>query len=268
MWALALICVGLILAFFVIPRLRLQRVLSRAFPSHHAKILRRYVPQYRHMPVDLQLQLKQRVKQFLFEKTFVGCNGLEITDEMRVCIAGRACLLLLNREAEVFPKLTHILVYPDVFHVPRQQVQMGGVVTEVAHSLSGESWSDGRVILAWQEVLRSSVDDGRAHDVVIHEFAHQLDSEDGSTDGAPSLPSRRAYQDWAKVFSGEYDRLCQAIEQGYQTLIDPYGASNPAEFFAVCSETYFYQADLLAHYHPELFQQLYQYYRVDPRDWK
>lgn len=268
MWALALIVTILVLVFVVYPRWRLQRALRSAFPSHYSKILRRHLAPYRHMPADLQLQLKQKIKQFLHEKTFVGCNGLEVTDEMRVTIAGRACMLLLNRETEVYPRLTHILIYPDIFQVPRKETQVGGVVVEHSQTLAGESWSDGRVVLAWHEVLHPSVEDGRAHDVVVHEFAHQLDSEDGVTDGAPPLPSTKAYRAWAAVMSREYERLQSSVQTGIETLIDPYGTTNPAEFFAVCSEAYFYESDALAYYHPHLYQEFYKFYRVDPRDWK
>lgn len=268
MFALAVIVILLVLMFVVWPRIRLRQVLAKAFPSNYAKILRRNLPQYRYMPTDLQLQLKKRIKQFLHEKTFVGCDGLNVTDEMRVTIAGKACLLLLNRDAEVYPDLTHILLYPGAFVAQRREVQSGGVVTHTNQGLSGESWSDGRVVLGWDQVLANDLDQPHGHDLVLHEFAHQLDSQTGSTNGAPLLKSADAYQIWSKVMTHEFEQLQTDMEQGFQTIIDPYGATNPAEFFAVTTEAYFRRADALAQYHPALYQQLYTFYRVDPRDWR
>lgn len=270
MWLLALIAVALIIGFFVLPQLRLRYVLAKAFPSAYSKILRQNLPGYSRMPTHLQMQLKRRIRQFLYEKTFVGCGGLEIDDEIRLTIAARACLLLLNREVDVYPKLTHILVYPSAFIVPRQQMAAGGIVTHTNQTLSGESWSDGRVILAWDQVAHNS-DNSRnenmGQDVVIHEFAHQLDSEDGSVNGAPVLPTTASYRSWSQVMAQEFERLKRALAQHEETLIDPYGATNPAEFFAVSSEAFFKKSHELAYHHADLFELLKAYYRVDPREW-
>lgn len=267
MWLIPLIVIALILGFFVIPQLRLRYELSKAFPSAFSKILRRNLPGYSRMPTDLQMQLKRRIRQFLYEKTFVGCGGLEINDEIRVTIAARACLLLLNREMAVYPKLSHILVYPSAFIAPRQQMAEGGIVTHTNQTLSGESWSDGRVILAWDQVVNNPRNEEMGQDVVIHEFAHQLDSEDGSVNGAPSLASTAAYRSWVQVMTQEFDNLQGAIERNEMTIIDPYGATNPAEFFAVSTEAFFKKSHELAYYHASLFALLNAYYRVDPREW-
>lgn len=268
MWLLASLTVLLLLVFVVIPKLRLRYVLMRAFPHHFSKILRKNLPGYSRMPTDLQMQLKRKIRQFLHEKTFVACADLEMNDEIRVTIAAKACLLLLNRESEVFPKLSHILVYPSAFVVPRQRVVGGGIVTHTNQTLSGESWSDGRVILAWDQIVNNPHNEEMGQDVVIHEFAHQLDSEDGSTNGAPVLPSTVAYRQWSQVMEREFLRLQSAIDQQEETVIDPYGASNPAEFFAVTTEAFFKKSAVLATEHPELFKVLQAYYCVDPREWK
>ncbi|GGW98697.1 M90 family metallopeptidase [Undibacterium macrobrachii] len=267
MWLLAFIVLALILGFFVVPQLRLRYVLTRAFPSAYSKILRQNLPGYSRMPTDLQMQLKRRIRQFLYEKTFVGCGGLEINDEIRVTIAARACMLLLNREMDVYPKLSHILVYPSAFIAPRQQMAAGGIVTHTNQTLSGESWSDGRVILAWDQIVNNPQNEEMGQDVVIHEFAHQLDSEDGSVNGAPGLASTTAYRNWSQVMTQEFDNLQSAIERNEMTIIDPYGATNPAEFFAVSTEAFFKKSHELAYYHASLFALLNAYYRVDPREW-
>lgn len=264
---LLLILVLLGLGIFVLPKLRLRHVLSQAFPLNYSKILRKNLAGYTRMPTDLQMQLKKRIRQFLYQKTFVGCGGLTITDEIRVTIAGKACLLLLNRESDVYPQLTHVLVYPSAFVAPRTQMNSNGIVTHTNQGLSGESWSDGRVILAWDQVAHNPDNEARGQDVVIHEFAHQLDSETGTTNGAPALKSAAAYKAWSTLMEREYAQLHQAIANDIATIIDPYGATSPAEFFAVVTEAFFKKSRDLAHYHPALYEQLRAYYQVDPCDW-
>ena len=240
---------------------------------------------YRQLPADLQQQLRRRILVFLAEKPFLGCAGLEVTDEMRVTIAAHACLLRLNRGGALFPELKQILVYPGAFVVDRVHAAPGGVLREQRRALAGESWSQGQVILSWQDVLDGArvVDDG--HNVVLHEFAHQLDQESGAANGAPRLGSRAAHARWADVMGREFAalqtriRACDAAS-AWDTwhapsapadeppeLISDYGATNPAEFFAVVTEVFFEQAPALARQHPELFAVLRDYYRVDPRDW-
>lgn len=250
-----------------IPGYRLRRALRRPFPARFAAILRQNIPAYSGMPTELQQQLQQLVRQFLHQKKFVGCDGLQITDEMRVTIAGKASLLLLNRPPRVYPGLDLILVYPSAFIVPRSEIGLGGIVTHGHQNLSGESWNDGRVILAWDHVLRGVADPDSGHDVVLHEFAHQLDSESGSTNGAPLLPSRARYRNWSQTLTREYANLQLAIEYQSETVLDYYGATSPAEFFAVATETFFERPARMAESHPALFDEFSKYYRVDPRDW-
>ncbi|MFZ6657839.1 zinc-dependent peptidase [Undibacterium sp. TJN19] len=264
---LLLAMVLLILGVFILPRARLRYVLSQAFPLNYSKILRKNLPGYAKLPTHLQMQLKRRIRQFLYQKTFVECAGLIMTDEIRVTIAGKACMLLLNRASGVYPQLTHILVYPTTFVAPRTQTNGDGIVTHTNQGLSGESWSDGRVILAWDQAAHNPETEARGQDVVLHEFAHQLDSETGATNGAPALKNAAAYQAWSQVMEREFMQLQQAIASDVPTVIDPYGATNPAEFFAVITEAFFKKSRELADFHPALFAQLNAYYRVDPREW-
>lgn len=270
MWWIGCILISVICALVLVPKWRLHQVLGKAFPLPYSKILRRNLPGYSRMPTDLQMQLKRRIRQFLYQKKFVGCDGLQVTDEMRVTIAARACLLLLNRETEVYPDLSHILLYPGVFVAPRSQMLDGGVVTHTNQGLSGESWSDGRVILAWDQIVPPTPEQAAAlagQDVVLHEFAHQLDSESGSTNGAPVLAGKNAYAHWSDVMQRAYERLQHALSQQQETVLDPYGATSPAEFFAVATEAFFRKTHALAEAEPELYGLLRQYYRVDPLDW-
>ena len=262
----AVLAVGLVLALGL-PKWRLQRVLARPMPAAWRAIMLRNIPIYARMSGDLQHQLDQRVQQFLFQKKFVGCAGLEVDDEMRLTIAGQACLLLLNRASRVYPELHTVLVYPTAFLVPRKHVDEAGVVTEARQDLLGESWGDGRVILAWDHVQGGAADWADGQNVVLHEFAHQLDSESGSNNGAPYLGSETNYRNWSEVLSRDFANLCTDAMYRQPSVMDHYGATSPAEFFAVATETFFEKPWQMAQRHPELFSELFKYYRVDPRAW-
>ncbi|WP_348696067.1 M90 family metallopeptidase [Duganella fentianensis] len=249
------------------PRWRLRRVLAQPLPAAAQATLERYLPVYRRMPPDLQQQLQRLIRQFLHEKKFIGCEGLEVTDEMAVLIAAQACLLLLNRPSKVYPALHTILLYPTEFVAPRAHVGPGGVVTPGHQSMLGESWDDGRVVLAWDAVLRGMADWSDGHNVVLHEFAHQLDSESGRANGAPYLGNPASYREWSEVLTRDYNNLRLHALYRQDTVMDPYGATSPAEFFAVATETFFEKPYQMAEHHSELFAELSKYYRVDPRQW-
>jgi Mlc titration factor MtfA (ptsG expression regulator) len=250
-----------------LPRWRLRRALARPIDPTWRAIMRRNLPIYPRMAPDLQQQLHRMVKQFLHQKKFVGCAGQEITDEVRVTIAAQACLLLLNRPSRVFPSLHTVLVYPTAFVVPRKQVDEAGVITEARQDLLGESWGDGRVILSWDHVRHGAHDWTDGQNVVLHEFAHQLDSESGSNNGAPFLGSPSRYREWAEVLSRAFESLRHDAMFQQQSVLDHYGAQDPAEFFAVATETFFEKPYQMAERHPDLFDEFHKYYRVDPRDW-
>jgi len=265
----AMIAGGLLLAWGL-PRWRLRQAMKRAMTASELAVLERNVVQYRGMPQARREELQRLVKRFLHEKTFVGCAGLEVTDEMRLTIAAQACLLLLNRATDVYPGLHAVLVYPGAFLVPRKEVDAGGVVTETRQDLLGESWGDGRVILSWDHVRRAGQEIQEAegaHNVVLHEFAHQLDSESGSTNGAPALGSRERYRRWSETLARDFAQLRRDTWWGYRDVLDPYGASSPAEFFAVATESFFEKPHALAARHPELYAEFERYFRVDPREW-
>lgn len=272
----ALACVLVVVAgaalWWLAPRWRLRRALSRPLPAAALDILACNVVQYRGMPVELQVQLQTLVRQFLHQKTFVGCAGLDITDEMRVTIAGQACLLLLNRTTRVYPELDTILVYPDAFTALRKEVDAAGVVHDAPRGLLGESWGDGRVLLSWRHVRRHDHAEPGAQNVVLHEFAHQLDSESGSNNGAPYLGSAESYRSWSAVLSADFAALRRDAMFGHgdhegDAVLDHYGATSPAEFFAVATESFFEKPWALAARHAALYGEFLKYYRVDPRAW-
>jgi len=244
-----------------------NKIRQRPFKKSWRKIIQQRMPYFRQMPADLQLQLKQHIQVFLAEKEFVGCNGVKITDEIRITVAAQACLLLLNRKTDYYPKLKTILVYPRAFIKQQQNIHADGVQHSKAIALAGESWEFGKVVLSWQDTLDGAEipDDGR--NVVIHEFAHQLDQENGKANGAPILDKRQNYQSWSAVFSKQFEQLKMQAKNGIPSLFDYYGATNPAEFFAVSSEVFFEQSQQFSQHYPSLYQQLKQYYQVDPLHW-
>jgi len=237
------------------------------FPASWRKILKRNVPYVRSLPADLQLQLKRLIRVFVAEKSFVGCGGLVITDEIRITVAAQACLLILSFPNYYYPNVHQVLVYPDAFVVNRDYTDGIGILQNQSQVLSGESWAHGQVILSWQDTVdgAATVDDGR--NVVIHEFAHQLDQEKGYANGAPNLMSRERYQRWSDTLGAEFARLQSQVSRQEPSLFSAYGTTNPAEFFAVISETFFEQPRRMAEEHPELYSQLGAFYRLDPLSW-
>jgi Mlc titration factor MtfA (ptsG expression regulator) len=252
---------------FYIPIWRKRWIQNRPFPEQWNAILVSNLPIYSVLNTDEKTRLQQLIHLFIAKKRFEGCAGLEITDEIKVTIAAEACLLLLNHpKTAVYPKLFSVLVYPTAFKTKREQLGEDGAVSMASHNLLGESWSNGKVILSWDDVVSGASDFTDGHNVVLHEFAHQLDSQSGSTNGAPPL-RRNTYVSWAKVLSGEFEKLRGASFRRHKTVMDHYGATSPAEFFAVATETFFEQPQQLYQKHPELYEELRIYYQTDPRHW-
>lgn len=262
----------LLIAWFIWqPRLvthRRERQQAEAIPPAWRAIVRRNVPLAASLPADLQVQLRRHMQVFLAEKAFVGCQGQVIDDEVRVTIAAQACLLLLNRPTDYYPSLRQVLVYPSAFAVDIEHTDEIGVVQSGRDWRAGESWQEGQVILSWEDVLRGAADPHDGWNVVIHEFAHQLDSESGLTNGSPALPNRERQASWSRVMQAEFDALVNAVERGEEdTFLDPYGASDPVEFFAVVTEAFFEQGPELRAQHPPLYEELQAFYRVDASAW-
>ena len=180
-----------------------------------------------------------------------------------IALLAASCLLLLNRETKWYPRLNTILVYPSTYVGPDRGTYGG----EAESVRLGESWDTGVVVLAWDSVKRGALNFDDGHNVTLHEFAHQLDQEDGNADGAPILEQRSSYRAWARILSREYERLIKRSKRGRSSVMDSYGATNPAEFFAVATETFFEEPEQLSKKRPELFEELKAYYHVDPREW-
>ena len=243
---------------------RRAKLKSASFPAAWEGILAENVSYYRYLPPEDQAELRGHIQVLIAEKNFEGCGDLTITDEIKVTIAGYASILLLHRDAEYYPRLSSILVYPDVF-IARVNGPMDDMdFMDEDDVRLGESWNTGAIVLAWKPILQAARSRGTAQNVALHEFAHQLDLEDGVTNGVPELDDDEAYEDWARVMGGAYEALWKDIEQNRLTFIDEYGATHPAEFFAVLTETFFLRPHTLQRKHPDIYEVLREYYRQDP----
>lgn len=266
---MAIVFLVLVVVFFVVwriyKRLKRKAAIEAPFPLEWTEILQNNYPVYQKLPPDLKDNLHQKIQTFLFDKLFEGCGGQEITDEIRVMIAAQACMLIVNRDVECYPRLRTVLVYPTTY-VAKEKESFNRDKTSNSVRL-GESWTIGTVVLAWDSVKKDAfkMDDG--HNVTMHEFAHQLDQEDGYGDGIPVLGHYSAYSLWAEIFLEEFERLKQKTLQGKDDILDQYGATNPAEFFAVATETFFERPEQLSKAHPGLFKELEAYYQINPLTW-
>lgn len=208
-------------------------------------------------------ELAGLIQIFLAEKSFEGCGGLELTDTIKLIIAAQACLLLLHRDTDIYPGVDAILVYPGAYKATTTD-RDGAIVREGEQARLGESWTRGVVVLAWDHVLSGAARPEDGQNVVLHEFAHQLDGEDASMDGAPALGTRARYTAWARVLGDEFKQLADTLHAGRRSDIDAYGATNPPEFFAVITEMFFEKPRALQRRHPELYAELAGFYRQDP----
>ncbi|MCK5113883.1 MAG: zinc-dependent peptidase [Phycisphaerae bacterium] len=248
---------------FGFKRRRREKIRQQPFPQEWIDILNKNVSYYSLLKPEEQAELHGDILVFLAEKNIEGCAGLEITDEIRLTIAAEACMLLLNRDTKFYPSLKTILVYPHHYSTESMQSANGLVIGGVS-TRAGESWHRGPVVLSWDDVRAGTADIHDGHNVVFHEFAHQLDDERGGTDGAPALEKRSMYVAWARVLGNEYTKLLDDIEHHRRNSIDSYGGTNPAEFFAVVTETFFEKPRVLQRKHPELYDQLKGFYHQDP----
>jgi Mlc titration factor MtfA (ptsG expression regulator) len=244
---------------------RRERLRAQPVPSAWHAILARNVPIFGKLPPEDRIELLGHAQVFLAEKNFEGCGGLELTDEIRVTIAAQACLLLLHRKTDYYPLLTSILVYPSGYTLPGDRYLGGHVWEEGGGDMLGHTERQMRsLVLAWDAVKRGGLDPSDGQNLVLHEFAHQLDFEDYGADGAPALATRSEYREWARVMKKEFEALRAAAEADLPTMLDIYGATSPAEFFAIVTEAFFERPRALRERHPELYGALGQFFRQDP----
>ncbi len=240
-------------------------LLSSGLDDWERAVLYDQVPLIRRLPFELHEALEGKIRLFLHQVEFIGCNGLEVTDEMRLSIAGQACLLIVNTDTW-YSHLRTILIYPGAFK-SRFREQDGFVVAEREVIRAGESWSRGPVILSWSHTEQGAENDRDGHNVVLHEFAHQIDDLSGRTDGAPVMGPGQSFEDWVRVFVPAFEKLVRDTEAGRRGLFDPYGATGQQEFFAVAVELFFEKPRELHAEEPAIYAELQKLFRLDPRSW-
>jgi Mlc titration factor MtfA (ptsG expression regulator) len=242
-----------------------KRLKARPFPNEWMKSIKHNVAFFTRLSAPDQSELLDAVQIFLAEKSFEGCAGQEITDEVRVTIAVQACLLLLHRKTDYFPRLLTILVYPSTYLADEQRPITAEIWEEGKSHRAGETGRTmGSMVLAWDAVKSGAADPSDGKNVVLHEFAHQLDYENFAADGTPALATRQQQLAWREVMRTEFASLRAAEATGIPTLLDTYGATNAAEFFAVSTEAFFERPLRLRSQHPRLYSELQSYFRQDP----
>ena len=254
-----------------------RRSESQPIPARWLSLLHQFVPATHHLSDAARLKLLRSARELIRTRHWEGARGLVLTEEIQLMIAAQACLLTLALPGEPFPGIREILVYPRTF-VPRQtrdpRKWLQASEPQRAQPLEGESWGNGVMVLAWDAVLEAARDPADGSNVVLHEFAHELDYERHLTaglelsrigDGAANMtPSVADPDEWRHVLQASYERLCGRIEADVPSALDDYGATNIAEFFAVATETFFEQPAELAREEPELYAQLRGLYQQDP----
>ena len=246
---------------------RRKKLLSTPCPTGWEEYLRHNVAHYRWLDARERKTLLDLIRVFVAEKRWEGCGGLALTDEIQVTIAAQACLLILGLPNELYRNVHSILVYPSTVVPPQRQLGAFEVPTKPVEGplpILGQAHLRGPVILVWDAVKRTGRHPESGHNVVYHEFAHKLDMLDGRADGTPPLHGRAEYQRWARICSREYRALREQAKHGRRSLLDSYGATNEAEFFAVATEQFFDQPGALHSRHPELYEVLQAFYRQDP----
>jgi len=265
--AAALVALAAILLPPAIQRRRRRHTAAQSLSASQRACIARNVPCADSVPDGLRVRFEGLVRTFLAEKEFVGCNGLVITDEIRVTIAAHACLLLLGRPGRIYDELRSILVYPSTFWVNDEVEDEAGIVMPRRRELSGESWDSHRIILSWEDVAESGAMPADGYNVVLHEFAHYLEAE-GLGLAAGQSAAMRTMSSWLAELRAEYARFVGALEHDDAVFLDPYAAEDEAEFFAVSTEDFIERPRSFREASPAHYRLLTEYYGIDPASWQ
>jgi MtfA peptidase len=246
-------------------RQRRKRLRAQPVSGEWVAAIRRNVLFFQRLAPADRRELLGHLQVFLAEKRFEGCAGLALNDEICLTIAAQACLLLLHRTTDYFPRLLTILVYPSAYLAEEREPVDENVWQEQTVTRLGETGRQlGSMVLAWDAAKSGAADPSDGRNVVFHEFAHQLDYENYAADGVPGLATRDQQTSWGAVMRIEFASLRAADETGIPTLLDNYGATSPAEFFAVATEAFFERPCALRQRHPRLYAEFARYFRQDP----
>ncbi len=242
------------------------RLLKRIgyFPKRYEEILNKEFPLYQKLPNELKSRLKACILTFIKGKEFIA-RGVQIDDEKRVIVAANACLLIIGHDRCEYRHVKSIFLYPEAVF-KREKIERGWIVTEQNQILLGEAWQGGEVILSWRDVIAGDLNPNDGKNVGLHEFAHQLDMEDGVADGTPPMPMK-LYSRWVHIMNREYEKIKSLYEKGKRSILDRYAITNAAEFFAVATEVFFEKPKKLQKEEPELYELLKSYYNLDPASW-
>ena len=248
-------------------RRRLEKLFNAPLDSRYIELLQEHVTIYSKLPNVLRDELHGHINIFLDRKNFIGKSGVEISDLIRIVVAGNACLLLLRGNNRRFSGFSSILIYPDTYEA--HDVRHDGLITTRRPSKrAGESWMRGPIVLSWSDVYAGSINAADGHNVVIHEFAHKLDEQSGHMNGLPVLQENSHYEQWSAVLTEEFDALHARAKKRKNKVLDEYGTVSPAEFFAVATESFFEKPVQMKKRLPELYEQLQTFYNVDPASWQ
>lgn len=243
---------------------RRRKLEEEPFPDEWLQIIRHNCQHYSTLTPSEHIRLMRDVRWFIDEKSIEVSLGLVLTDEMRVTVAVHASLLGLGFDEPPFDRLTSIILQPDVYVGTRVVRESSGLELHSQEERLGEAWRNGPVLLSWQDVVRQCRDEPDGHNVILHEFAHLLDMADADADGIPPLDTEEQFRTWLDVTRIEYRRLVHHASLGRRTLLDWYGSTNEAEFFAVATETFFEQPVEMQQVHPRLYDVLRVFYKQDP----
>lgn len=244
--------------------LRRRWILRKPFPESWQNILDRNVPYYRRLPRHYRETLKKRMMVFMNEKLFEGCGGLELTEKIRVVVSAYACILLLEEPSDYYPDLQAILIYPGDYVAPVQTEDRAGIITKGSEARKGESWSVGSIVLSWNDIQENIYQRNNRKNLIFHEFAHQLDQRYGLTAGISEEGDVYQENEWNNVISKAFKDLRTKARRSQHSVLDMYGATNPAEFFSVATEAYFENPRKLRSEHSALYNMLKSFYGVDP----
>lgn len=242
---------------------RRKKIRSKAFPKKWKIYISKNVAHFHRLSKDDQAKLIQLTQVFIAEKNWEGCGGLELTDEIKVTIAAQACLMILKIPHNYYENVDSILVYPSTVMSPERELGVFEIAQEPrgkATPIIGEAHLGGPIILSWDSVKWMSLDPDSEQNVVYHEFAHQLDMLDGVADGTPEFRDPSKKKQWVEICAKEFLELRKKADQGIHTFLDPYGATNEAEFFSVITEHFFNHPNELKKFHPSLYQVLSDFY--------
>ncbi|MEO1563229.1 MAG: M90 family metallopeptidase [Pseudomonadota bacterium] len=251
--------------FWFLSRRSLSHTVQEPLSDAEKAFLVAHVPILRLLPEDLWPKLDTNIQRFLRQITYYGCDGQEVSREMELVIAAQACLLVVNTSAW-YHRLRTVLVYPGAFKSRVFEFD-GTVMHEYDCVRLGESWLGGPVVLSWEHSEEGANDPSDGHNLVLHEFAHQIDDLSGSTDAIPLLENGQCYDTWKQVFDAAFARHVEHVQSGNETVLDAYGAEDPVEHFAVAVEVFFERPKALRKEEPEVYAQLSEFFRLDPVSW-